>query len=147
MCPECVKKEFATAPDAGADDRIAHSEEYRRAARRQRERAARMQRDLQDDVLFNVSGKLRCAIGVTIFLVCMYLFMLGDNPTYSTPISRLDLDSQRFISVGLCWVAAGLIFFSFKRHKLLVSIVGIVMMGLGWYAPEIWHSVSLPASL
>lgn len=143
VCPECVKKEFAAAPDAGADDRIAHTEEYRRAARRQRERAARMQRDLQDDVLFNVSGKLRCAIGVTIFLVCMYLFMLGDNPTYSTPISRLDLDSQRFISVGLCWVAAGLIFFSFKRHKLLVSIVGIVMMGLGWYAPEIWHYKSV----
>lgn len=139
MCPECLKREFAAAPEAAAGERLADSEEYRRAARRQRERAARMQRDLQDDALFSVSGKLRCALGVTIFLVCMYLFLLGDNPTYSTPISRLDLDSQRFISVGLCWVAAGLIFFSFKRHKLIVSVVGISMMVVGWFAPEIWR--------
>lgn len=143
VCPECLKNEFAAAPDAGADDRITDSEEYRRAARRQRERAARMQRDLQDDALFNVSGKLRCGMGIVIFLVCMYLFLLGDNPTYSTPISRLELDSQRFISVGLCWLAAGLIFFSFKRHKLLVSIVGVGMMVIGWYAPEIWRYKSV----
>lgn len=49
------------------------------------------------------------------------------------------MDSQRIISVSLCWVAAGLVFFSFLRHKLLISIVGLGMMVLGWFAPEIWH--------
>ncbi len=102
-------------------------------------RALRMQRDLQDEALFNISGKLRCSLGIVIFLICMYLFMLGYNPDNTTFISRLDMDSQRFISVGLCWVAAGLVFVSFRRHKLLVSIVGLAMMVIGWYAPEIWH--------
>lgn len=139
VCPECLKSEFAAAPEAEAGERMTDSEEFRRAVKRQRSRAERMQRDLQENALFNVSGKMRCAIGVGIFLVCMYLFLLGDSPTYSTPISRLDIDSQRFISVGLCWIAAGLIFFSFKRHKLLVSIVGLGMMLIGWFAPEIWR--------
>lgn len=139
VCPECLKNEFAAAPELEAGERMTNSEEFRRASKRQRSRAARMQRDLQENALFNVSGKMRCAIGVVIFLGCMYLFLLGDSPTYSTPISRLDMDSQRFISVGLCWIAAGLVFFSFKRHKLLVSIVGLGMMAIGWFAPEIWR--------
>lgn len=144
VCPDCLKAEFTSAPQADAGERLADTSEFRRAARRQRDRAMRIQRDLQDDALFSVSGKLRCALGVSIFLVCMFLFMLGDNPSYSTPISRLDMDSQRFISVAVCWVAAGLVFVSFRRHKLLVSIVGLVMMVLGWFAPEIWRYKEVP---
>ena len=102
-----------------------------------------MQRDLQENAIFSVSGKLRCGLGVTIFLICMFLFMLGDSPTYSTVISRLDMDSQRFISVGICWIAAALVFVSFRRHKLLVSIVGLSMMVTGWFAPEIWEYKSV----
>lgn len=139
MCPDCLKHEFAAAPVADSEERMVNSDEYRRSVKRQRDRAIRMHRNLQENALFSVSGKLRCGMGVTILLVCMYLFLLGDSPTFSTPISRLDLDSQRFISVGLCWVAAGLIFFSFKRHKLVVSIVGLGMMAIGWFAPEIWQ--------
>ncbi len=139
VCPACLSKEFAVAPDAQLGERITDSDEFRRASRRQQRRAIKMQRDFQENAVFSVSGKLRCSLGVAIFLICMFLFMLGYNPTYSTFISRLDLDSQRFISVGLCWVAAGLVFVSFRRHKLLVSIVGLAMMVVGWYAPEIWH--------
>lgn len=139
VCPDCVKSEFAAAPQIGEEERLSDTSEFRRASRRQHDRAMRIRRDLQDDVLFNVSGKLRCALGITIFLVCMFFFMLGDSPTFSTPISRLDIDSQRFISVGICWLAAGLVFISFRRHKLLISIVGIAMMVLGWFAPEIWR--------
>lgn len=139
ICQTCLREEFADAPAVHETERVANSEELRRASRRQRERAMKMHRDLQENALFRVSGKLRCGLGLLIFLGCMFVFMLGDSPTFSTPISRMDLDSQRFISVSLCWIAAGLIFVSFRRHKLLVSIVGIVMMVLGWFAPEIWQ--------
>lgn len=123
-------------------ERAAIAAEYVKSSRRQLARAQRMNRNYHSDSVFSIAGRMRCALGVAIFLGCVFVFMLGDSEGYTTPLSRLDLDSQRMISVVLCWVAAGLVFISFQRHKVLVTFVGLVMLVSGWFMPEIWRHES-----
>ncbi len=120
-------------------ERAAIAAEYVKSSRRQMARAERMNRSYHSDSVFSIAGRMRCALGVAIFLGCVFVFMLGDSENYTTPLSRLDLDSQRMISVVLCWVAAGLVFISFQRHKVLVTFVGLVMLVSGWFMPEMWR--------
>lgn len=139
LCPDCLKEEFHAAPVMRESERAAIAAEYAKSSRRQIARAERMNRNYRSDSVFGIAGRMRCALGVAIFLGCVFIFMLGDSEGYATPLSQLDLDSQRVISIVLCWVAAGLIFISFQRHKVLVTCVGLVMLVSGWLMPEIWR--------
>lgn len=139
LCPDCLKEEFSAAPVMQEAERAAMAAEYARSSRRQVARAERMNRSYHSDSVFGIAGRMRCALGVAIFLGCVFIFMLGDSESYATPLSRLDLDLQRVISIMLCWVAAGLVFISFQRHKVLVTCVGLVMLVSGWFMPEIWR--------
>lgn len=139
VCPDCLKAEFGAAPAAQEAVRLVDTEEYRRASRRQKERAMRLAQNLESGAAFNVSGKLRFALGLVIFAVCTFIFILGDSPDFSTPVSRLPMDSQRIVSAGLCGVAALLVFMSFRRHKFVVGLLTLGMLVTGWYMPEIWR--------
>lgn len=139
VCRECLSSEFGRAAVITESDKIEFDKETRNNTKRQMARAQRMYEGYHSNRIFNNTGKLRCSLGVVLFLICVLIFVIGDSETYRTPINQLDEVSQRMFSMSLCVVAAGLILASVRRHKALILSVSTIMLVGGWFMPSFWH--------
>lgn len=139
VCRECLGMEFGEAERAEEADRTEFDREARNSTRRQMARARRMSEGYHSNSIFNNSGRLRCCLGVVLFLICVLIFVVGDSETYRTPINQLDETSQRMFSMSLCVVATGLLLASVRRHKSFVLSLSVVMLISGWFMPSFWY--------
>lgn len=139
VCRECLGAEFSEAGHAGEEDRSELARETRHSTKRQMARVLRMSEGYHANSIFNNSGKLRCCLGVVLFLICVLIFVIGDSETYRTPVNQLDETSQRMFSMSLCVIATGLLLASVRRHKLFILSISAVMLVSGWFMPSFWH--------
>lgn len=108
--------------------------------RRQAARAARMEREFQSGSPFSLLGMLRCCLALVLFLICAFVFMLGDSETYKTPINQLETEYQYVVSIGTCLLAVLFLIPSFRSHKVLISCLSVFMLAMGSVMPMIWHA-------
>ncbi len=139
VCSKCVGEEFAQAGVSSSSVVAETVGEHRRIQRRQIARAARMRRLLDRDAPFSLMGKVRCALAVVLFLVCLFFFMVGDSDMLKNPVKQLEIQYQLLISVGLCLFASCCLLTSFRDHKFIISMSVIVMMSMGVAMPFIWQ--------
>lgn len=141
FCPECLKKEFQAAPKLNDNELSELKAQYKGAARRQSARAERMNVGYLTGETFSTAGKIRFGIGVVLFILCLFVFLVGESNPSATPITELDPVQQRIVSVVFCWVAAGFVYFSTRRRpKLILSIAALFVLS-GWYMPVFWAMV------
>ena len=136
-CPDCLRSEFAAA--AVRLDAEEHAElvaEYQASMRRQSARAEMMGGVYTSGQAFSVAGKMRFALGLSIFLICGFLFLVSDKRSGVTFLAELDMESQRLFSMILCVVAAILIATSSLRFKKLVRVSACLLLVLGWFLPN-----------
>lgn len=137
ICPDCLKNEFATT--ASRLDAEEHAElvaEYQASMRRQSARAEMMGGVYSSGQAFSVAGKMRFALGVSIFLICGFLFLVSDKRSGVTFLAELDMDSQRLFSMILCIVAAILVATASLRFKKTVRVLACLLLTLGWFFPD-----------
>jgi len=139
ICRECLDSEFGEAEHVEEEDQTEVDRETRNSSKRQIARARRMSEGYHSNSVFNNSGKLRCCLGIVLFLICVLIFVIGDSDTYRTPINQLDETSQRLFSMSLCVVATGLLLASVRRHKSFILSLSAVMLASGWFMPSFWH--------
>ncbi len=140
VCSKCVGEEFAQAGISRSSEVTEAVGEHRRIQRRQIARAARMRRLLDKDSPYSLMGKVRCALAVILFMVCVFLFMMGDSDMLKNPVHQLETQYQVMLSVGLCLFASCCLLPSFRDHKFIISVSVIVMMSMGVAMPFIWKT-------
>ncbi len=140
ICPKCVGEEFAQAGVSNSSVVAETVGMHKRIQKRQIARATRMHRLLSKDSPYSLRGKVRCALAIVLFLVCVIIFMIGDSSMMKTPINQLETQYQLMLSVGLCLFASGCLIPSFHDHKFIISISVIVMMSMGVAMPFIWKA-------
>ena len=147
ICPDCLKSEFVTvAPSLDAEERAELVAEYQDSMKRQAQRVASLGGVYSSGVAFSVAGKLRLALGLGIFLICGFLFLISDKESNATFLVGLDADSQRLISMILCMVSAVLVATASVRHKKTVWIVALLIAAMGWFMPVIWAAAQKPSA-
>lgn len=107
--------------------------------KRQAARAERMARELKSDTPFGYLGMLRCGLSIALFLLCLLVFMICDNVKGVTPLSNLEYEYRYVISVGCSLVCVILLLPSLSRHRIVISLVSLVMLILGGTMPLIWN--------
>ena len=138
LCPDCLKNEFAAvAPSLDARERAALAAEYQESIKRQALRAETMGGAYSSGVVFSVAGKMRLALGLGIFLVCCFVFLISDTESESSLLAGLDRESQRLISLILCVVSAVLVATAGVRHKRFARCVAVIIALAGWFMPDI----------
>ncbi len=140
VCSKCVGEEFAQAGISRSSEVTEAVGEHRRIQRRQIARAARMRRLLDKDSPYSLMGKVRCALAVILFMVCVFLFMMGDSDMLKNPVHQLETQYQVMLSMGLCLFASCCLLPSFRDHKFIISVSVIVMMSMGVAMPIIWKT-------
>ncbi len=141
VCPECLRSEF-TVQAAGLDAEE-HAEllaEYKASIKRQSMRAEQMGSMYASGQVFSVAGKLRFALGMSIFLICGFLFMISDKTSGVTFLAELDVESQRIFSMILCVVAAVLIATSSVKYRKLAIAASLFVLAMGWFLPNMLQS-------
>ncbi len=136
ICPDCLKREFAV--QAQGLDEEEHAEllaEYKASMRRQSARAEEMGGVYASGEAFSIAGRLRFILGIVIFLICSFLFLISDKDGGVTFLAELDEDSQRIFSMILSIVAAVLVATSSVRFKKIARIAALLVLAWGWYLP------------
>ncbi len=147
VCPDCLREEFAQAPAASAGGVARGSIKYDNelSFRRAAARAERLSGGFQSGAVLTPYCGLRFVLGVVIFLACALLFAAISGLEEWQVRSYLPEAAQRPVSILLCWVAAGLVFSSFRQNKLLIyPIVAFFLVG-GWFMPDFWSGFSKSA--
>ena len=142
ICPECLKAEFSSASKLSTDELQALRNEYKSASLRQVARAERMNVGYLSGEAFSTAGKIRFAIGIFLFLVCLFVFLIGESNPTATPIAELDSSEQRVFSIVFCWVAAGFVYFSTRRRPRVIYPVVLLFLVTGWFMPNFWAKIS-----
>lgn len=140
VCPDCLKNEFAAmAPSLDAEEHAELVAEYQDSMKRQAVRAETMGGAYVSGTAFSIAGKLRLALGLGIFLVCAFLFLISDKESNVTFLAELDRDSQRLVSMILCVVSSVLVATASVRYKKTVWSAACIIALLGWFFPDILH--------
>ncbi len=147
VCPECLKNEFATAaPKLSADEHAALMAEYHSSMRRQSARAETMGGIYASGHAFNVAGTLRLALGLGIFAVCGFIFLVSDTDNGITFLTNEDLESQRLFSMIFCVVSAGLVVTASVYYKKTVYALGLFILLMGWFMPNMLQAAMKEAA-
>ena len=137
VCPDCLKSEFSTKAMAlNAEEREELVAEYKASLKRQSARAEQLGSMYASGKAFSVAGKLRATLGLVIFLICCFLFLVSDKNTGVTFLAELDMESQRLFSMVLCVVAAVLVASASFRYRKLALLAAAVVLAVGWYLPN-----------
>lgn len=140
VCPDCLKNEFSSARHLDSEEYKELVEQYRRGNKRQEERAAAMGRAYKTGEAFSSSGKVRFLLGMLMFVACAFIFMLiGVKNEMGSGVDGMDVESQRVIAMIVCAVAAVLVISSSSRRKMVVYPIALIMLGAGWFMPEVWQ--------
>lgn len=142
ICPDCLRNEFgAVAPSLDEEERAQLAAEYKNSVKRQIQRAELMGGAYSSGVAFSTAGKFRLGLGLFIFMVCCFLFLISDKESDATFLVGLDLVSQRLVSLILCTVSAVLVATASVRYKLSVRFISLVILLMGWFLPNILEAV------
>lgn len=137
ICPECLKSEFSIkAQGLDAEEHAELMSEYKDSLKRQSARAEQLGTMYASGRAFSVAGKLRFSLGLAIFLICCFIFLVSDKESGITFLTELDMESQRLFSMVLCVVAAVLVATASIRFKKLVIITSLAIATVGWFLPE-----------
>lgn len=136
VCPECLKQEFAAAPRLNASERAALAAEYAPSIKRQTARAAAMGQVYASGHAFNVAGTLRLSLGLGIFLVCAFIFLISDKDSGVTFLTDDDIATQRILSMVFCSVAAIVVATAPVYYKKVTYALSVCMLLLGWFMPN-----------
>ena len=138
VCPACLRNEF-TASASRLDDaeHAALVAEYKASIRRQSARAENMGGIYASGNAFNVAGTLRLVLGLAIFGVCAFFFLISDKEAGCTFLANEDIDSQRLFSMIFCVVAAGLVATASVYYKKTVYVLAFLILVMGWVMPNI----------
>ena len=137
VCPECLKQEFAaSAPRLKDSERAALAAEYAPSIKRQTARAAAMGQVYASGHAFNVAGTLRLALGIGIFAVCAFIFLISDKDSGVTFLTDDDIETQRVFSMVFCSVAAVVIATAPVYYKKLTKVLAVCVLLLGWFMPN-----------
>ena len=80
LCPDCLKNEFgAVAASLDAEERAQLVAECQSSVKRQMQRAEVMGGAYSSGAAFSTAGKFRLGLGLFIFLVCCFLFLISDD--------------------------------------------------------------------
>lgn len=138
VCPDCLKNEFATsAPKLNEEERAALMAEYKASIKRQSARAENMGGMYATGNVFNVAGTLRLLLGLAIFGVCAFLFLISDKESGFTFLANEDIDSQRLFAMIFCVVSAGLVATASVYYKKTVYSLAFIILVMGWIMPNI----------
>ncbi len=140
VCPDCLRAEFTqAAPVSDASELADIKRENAVLLRRQKARAASLSDGFQTGAAFSAYGMLRFALGIAIFLICVFIFMIDSGPGDGQSFSFLPVGAQRPVSIIFCWVAAGLVLTSSRQRKWLIYPLVLFFVVAGWYMPTFWH--------
>lgn len=138
ICPECLRAEFAApVPKLNAVERAELVAEYKASIRRQSIRAENMGGVYASGNAFNVAGTLRLVLGLGIFAVCAFLFLISDRESGVTFLAKEDIESQRLFSMIFCVVSAGLVATASVYYKKTVYTMAVFILAMGWLMPNI----------
>lgn len=138
VCPECLKDEFAaSAPKLNETERAALFAEYKASIKRQSARAENMGGMYASGNAFNVAGSLRLLLGLAIFGVCAFFFLISDRESGVTFLANEDIESQRLFAMIFCVVSAGLVATASVYYKKTVYTLAVFIVVLGWVMPNI----------
>ncbi len=137
VCPSCLRSEFTVKATVLDDNERAElAAEYKESIKRQSARAESFNGVYASGTAFSVAGKLRFALGLVIFLVCCFLFLVSDRENGIKFLIDLDMESQRLFSMILCVVSAVLVASSSVRFKVAVRLLALVIAAVGWFLPD-----------
>lgn len=137
VCPDCLRKEFST-PATRLDDqeRAELAAEYAAAMKRQSARAEAMGNVYASGHAFNVAGTIRLALGLVIFLVCAFLFLISDKESGVTFLADSDIAVQRVFSMVFCLISAAIVITSPVYFKKLARVLAFGIVLMGWFMPD-----------
>lgn len=142
VCPDCLRGEFTVkAPSLNEEERAELVSQYQSSIRRQSARAEMMGNMYASGKAFSVAGRLRFALGLAVFLICCFLFVISDKQSGVTFLTDLDKESQRIFAMILCIVAGVLMATSSIRFRMVVRIVALLMVATGWFLPDMLAAV------
>lgn len=110
-----------------------------RIKQRQIARAERQSLRFSRNSPYSLMGRVRCSLAICLFLLCAFVFMIGDSSSLKTPINQLELEYQLMVSVGCSLLSVIFLLPSFKYHKLYISLISIVLLAGGAVMPFVWH--------
>ncbi len=139
ICPVCLDAEFAVAPTSVSQETAQVKEKQQRIQQRQIARAERLGARFTRNSPYSLKGRVRCSLAICLFLLCAFVFMIGDSASLKTPINQLELEYQLMVSVGCSLLSVIFLLPSFKYHKLYISLVSIVLLAGGAVMPFTWH--------
>lgn len=138
VCPDCLKKEFATAaPRLNEAERAELAAEYAASMKRQSVRAAAMGNAYATGDAFNVAGTLRFSLGIGIFAVCAFIFLISDKDDGVTFLTDDEIATQRLFSMVFCSVSAVLIATAHVHFKKVAYTLAACVLVMGWVMPNI----------
>ncbi len=142
VCPDCLREEFGTAPPLVIDEKNDPIIKAAKAAnRRQAARAEQWYEGYRHGGSFSASSKLRFALGIVLFLICLFLFMLSSGDIYGVEFRLIPETAKLPVSLLFCWVAAALVFTSTRRHKAVVTLTTLFLLAAGWFMPDAWRAL------
>lgn len=137
VCPECLKQEFSScAPRLEESERAALAAEYAASMKRQAERAEAMGSVYASGHAFNVAGTIRFSLGLGIFFVCAFLFLISDKDTGVTFLANEEIPNQRFFSMIFCGAAALLVATASVYFKKTAYTIAVAILLMGWFMPN-----------
>ena len=137
VCPKCLKSEFAApAPKLNEEEHAALIAEYKSSIKRQTARAESMGGIYTSGHAFNIAGTMRLILGLAIFAVCAFIFILSDKDGAVTFLVNEDIESQRLFSMIFCVVSAGLVATASVYYKKTVIALAFIILLLGWTMPN-----------
>lgn len=139
ICPVCLDAEFAVAATSVSQETTQVKEMQQRIKQRQIARAERLSVRFTRNSPYSLMGRVRCSLAICLFLLCAFVFMIGDSATLKTPINQLELEYQLMVSVGCSLLSVIFLLPSFKYHKLYITLISILLLVGGAIMPFIWH--------
>lgn len=138
VCPDCLKSEFSnSAPKLNEQEYADLVAEYQASLKRQSVRAENMLGMYQSGHAFNVAGKLRLGLGLVIFGICAFVFLISGKDSGVTFLANEDIATQRIFSMIFCVVAAVLIATASVYYKKSVYSLAAFVLVAGWLMPNI----------
>lgn len=138
VCADCLADEFGSGVVSRDFDHDTLVKDNNSAMRRQLARASQLGRTLRAGTAFSMSGHVRCGLAVSLFLLCVFMFILSDG-SHRTFLNQLDYEYQLLISLGTALLSSLLLYPSFVRHKLVIGILWIIVLILGVTLPSICY--------
>lgn len=135
VCSVCVGEEFSAAPVVSSAPPADVWGQNKVAILRQEARAKRMRTALHREQPYSMFGLVRCVIALVLFCIVLLIFLFGDTPLFKPMIDSLSIEYRFVVSIGASLISVCLLLPSFRRKKVLISLLCILMLAIGAAMP------------